>query len=183
MNENNASNEETTELEESHLRPKKISIKGFLVLVTIWFVAVTSAIVGSFAYNHYKSTVYHDSAVPYLQQVIPEISSWDPERIRTLLAPEALKVVEEDKYLTLINWFKRLGELETIGEPDFEKADSRTGEDGALLDIVEYTVPLTYSNGEAELNILLLERDGAYTVYHFTFASERLMVPQMQSEE
>lgn len=153
---------------------KKMSIKTFALFIAIWLVVMIAVFAGSAIYNNYKGQQYRDTAVPYLLKIIPELSQWNPQQIKGLMADEALKNIPDDNFLTMVNFFSRLGELQRVDTPVFEKTDTRLTAKGTTQKIVEYSVETVYENGDALLNIRLIDLDGSFAIYHFSFGSAAL---------
>ena len=62
-----------------------------------------------------------------------------------------------------------------MAEPDFQAVDSGGMTVIGMQTIVEYEVDAKYGNGDALLNIKLLERDGLFELYSFNLSSEVLL--------
>ena len=153
---------------------KKMSMKTFGIFIAIWLIGMIGVFAGSAIYNNYQGEQYSKTAIPYLQKVIPELSSWDPEQIKGLMAPETLENIPEEQFRNMVNWFSKLGKLRSSEAPVFEKIDSRLTKNGAQQKVVEYSVAATYENGDARLNVKLLDLGDSFEIYHFSFGSEIL---------
>jgi len=154
---------------------KKQPLKKFFIMLAVWLVVVVGVIGGSELYDRYKTSEYDASAEPYIKQVIPEISQWDPAATKGLMAPEIAGTISDEKFAQAMNLFSRLGSLQSIDEPKF--IEVHTGKQGDLGEqtIVEYDVDAEYTNGEATINLKLLFRDGLFEIYNFNFSSEGLL--------
>ena len=146
-------------------------MKKFFVMLAIWFVVIVSVIVGSIVYDQVKTSDYDTAASVYLEKVIPQISRWDVETTRSLMAPEALANIKEGQLEQLIQFFQKMGTLKGMEEPRFSQIHSEDPEKGA---IVEYKIDVLYENGEGQMVISLLIKDNQFSVYHFSLSSKAL---------
>ena len=84
---------------------RKINPKTIIIFIATWFVAIIIIFSGAAIYSNYQGKQYAETAVPYLQKIIPELSQWDPEIVKGLMTPEAFAKIPEKNLLTLLNWF------------------------------------------------------------------------------
>lgn len=153
----------------------KQSLKKFFFLLGTWFVVIVAVIGGSFLYDRYKTSEFDDRAVPYIKEVIPEISQWNPTKTKALMASEVAADISEEKFAQAMDLFSRLGQLQSVEEPKF--IDVHSGKQGDIGEqtIIEYEIDVQYTNGEATINLKLLLRDGLFEIYNFNFSSEALL--------
>jgi hypothetical protein len=153
----------------------KQSLKKFFFLLGTWFVVIVAVIGGSFLYDRYKTSEFDDRAVPYINEVIPAISQWNPTKTKALMAPEIAATISEEKFAQTMDLFSRLGQLQSVEEPKF--IDVHSGKQGDIGEqtIIEYQIDVQYANGEATINLKLLFRDGLFEIYNFNFSSEALL--------
>ena len=139
-----------------------------------WVVAIVSIIVGTTLYNKYKTSEYDEAATVYLAMALPEISRWDVETTKQLMAPEAIAKISEDRFIKTIDVFAKMGELKSLDTPKFSEIHSKTVAGGEQKTLVEYKVNAHYANGNALITINLLHEEGNFQVYHFNLSSEVL---------
>ena len=153
----------------------KQSLKKFFFLLGTWFVVIIAVIGGSFLYDRYKTSEFDDRAVPYIKEVIPEISQWNPTKTKALMASEVAADISDEKFAQAMDLFSRLGQLQSVEEPKF--IDVHSGKQGDIGEqtIIEYQTDVQYANGEATINLKLLLRDGLFEIYNFNFSSEALL--------
>lgn len=151
-------------------------MKKFLPLIAFWVVTMVAVVTGTYLYKRNQSADYDTTAVPYIMKVVPEISMWDPEKTRRIMAPEVAADIPVDKFERAMTFFSKLGALKSMDEPVFEKAyvDQETPEVGKQT-IVEYNVETAYENGDATVNLQLLRRNNTFEIYRFNFGSQLLM--------
>jgi hypothetical protein len=151
------------------------SLKTFFILLALWFVTIVTVIIGSIVYDRYQASEYTDTAVPYIRQIIPIVSKWEPAAIRELMVPEVSADISEDKFAQTMVWFSKLGALQSMEEPEFQEVDTGGKTVIGMQTIVEYEVDAKYENGDALLNIKLLDRNGSFELYSFNLSSEVLL--------
>jgi hypothetical protein len=130
---------------------------------------------GSIYYKTYQGSEYDKLAIPYIQRVVPILSSWDPRATEALMAPEIAETIPKDKFIRAMEFFSQLGSLEKMEKPEFEKAHIEEDTDIGKQTLLEYNVETTYENGQANLQLMLLERNGSLEIYRFNFSSETLL--------
>jgi hypothetical protein len=127
------------------------------------------------AYTTYKQSEYSETAVPYIKQIIPIISEWNPEKSKPLFVPSTFDNVSDEDFSKLFKWFSKLGALESIEEPQFSQVTSgATVRDGANT-IVTYVVLAHYGNGDAKISIRLLDLGSSFEIYHLNINSQALI--------
>ena len=146
-------------------------VKKFIAYVILVFVVGFS---GYFYYESVQSAEYAGTAVPYIQQVLPEISTWDPEIVKQHLAPEILKTVSAENLKNILAELSKIGELQSIGKMKFKKKSTGGEGDMAQQPVITYVVDAQYSTGEATVTISLLDKGGSFEVQHFNFESGAL---------
>ncbi len=149
-------------------------MKKFFILVGVWFFTITAVVLGSIFYESYKSSEYDETAVPYIMQVIPELSKWDPEVTKKLMAPEALASIPDEKFTKILMVFAKLGKLQSIGEPKFEKLRTEDIVSGQPRTVILYTTDAKYENGDATITLRLIDNGGTFEIYRFNLSSKAL---------
>ncbi len=139
-------------------------MKKFIAYVIFVFVVGISSYL---YYGSVQSSQYDGTAIPYIHQVLPEISTWDPETVKQLLAPEVLKTVTPENLNSILEELSKIGELQEIGEAKFKEKSNGGGQQM----VVTYVLDAQYSSGETAVTISLLETDDSYQVYFFNFES------------
>lgn len=146
-------------------------LKKFIAYVVFVFVVGFSAY---FYYGSVQSAEYDGTVVPYIQKVLPEISTWDPDVVKQYLAPEVSKTVSPENLKNILAELSKIGELQSIEKMKFKKKSTGGEGDIAQQPVVTYTVIAQYSTGETTVTISLLDRGGSYEVHHFNFESGAL---------
>ncbi len=143
-------------------------MKKFVIYVLFVF---TVAISGFYIYKNVQASRYESTAVPYIKQVLPKISTWDPALAREYMAAEVLETVSVEELKNLMGWLSKIGELQSIGDPNFENRSTGGNTDSEQKPVITYSVDARYSTGDATVTISLLDNSGSYEVYHFNFQS------------
>ena len=146
-------------------------LKKFIIYAIFVFITGFSAY---FYYGYYQSSQYDDTVVPYIQEILPKLSTWDPEIVKEFMAPAVLRTVTDENLKSIMEALAQIGELQSIKEVKFKK--KATGGAGDLVQqpVITYTVTAQYSTGETIVTLSLLDKGEAYEVYHFNFESEAL---------
>lgn len=144
---------------------------GFAVaalMLVIGFVCIA-------AYTGYQEGEYKDTAVPYIKEAIPKLSTWDAEVAKPYFAPFILAAGEDSDLQKLFDWLAKLGELKAMQAPQFEDIYTGTSElyEGSKT-IVSYSVDAFYEHGEAKIAIRLVDLGDSFQVYHFNVQSAAL---------
>jgi len=144
-------------------------------MLGVWFVSVVVIIIASGVYSKFQSSDYDEVAVPYLKRIIPQISQWDPAATRALMVSEVSAAIPEEQFNQGIALFSKLGKLQSISEPEFEKVYRDQGTIIGKQTIVEYNTEAKYANGDATINMKLLDTEGHFEIYRINFSSKVLM--------
>ncbi|MDT8440654.1 MAG: hypothetical protein RQ723_03220 [Desulfuromonadales bacterium] len=150
-------------------------MKKFGIMVLCWLLFILIVIVGSALYDRFKTSPYDAQAIPYLERILPTLSTWEPEPIRALMAPDALENVSDEQFQQTIAIFSRLGRLRSHAKPRFRTLHAEAGVDDATRTIVEYLVKAEYESGPAEMVISLVQTDDRFMVYRFNLGAQALL--------
>jgi hypothetical protein len=115
---------------------------------------------------------YDDTAVPYLNSTLPVIARWNFSELAPMLSPKARAEFETDKGKDVYRLFTQLGELKSIGKPQYIADQSEFSEGLGEVDIVSYTIPVVFESGPAVIKILLAGNGESYYIHHLGISSE-----------
>jgi hypothetical protein len=121
-----------------------------------------------------QASRYEATAIPYIEKVLPQISTWDPVKVRECMAPEVLVRVTEAELNALLASLSRIGELISIEKITFKNITSGENITSGKQSLVTYLLEANYSSGEALVTVSLLDKGGAFDLYHFNFQSQAL---------
>ena len=154
-------------------------MKKKLLTLFLFLAIVAASVIGGFHYHSAKKEAeFKSTAVPFVKQVIPQLSQWDPELSFSLMAPEALRKVQKDYFVKVVEAMSKLGTLEELQEPVFAEVYSGSTLKGQEQTIVSYEVDARYSSGPAEITISLINRGDSFAVNSFDVRSEALREKQ-----
>jgi len=134
-----------------------LMIAGLLVYV-MWF--------------NMNAEKYDETAIPYLEKVLPKVSTWNYSELKPMLSPRALAEFETDKGKEVYQLFTRLGNLESIGKPQYLSSESDSNSGLGEVEIVSYSVPVVFETGPAVIKILLAANGQSYFIHHLGIRSE-----------
>ena len=146
-------------------------MKKFIIYVLFVFLCAFS---GFFIYKNKLASQYEETAVPYIKQVLPIISTWDPTLVRNYMAPEVIDRVSDVDLKNLMQSLSHMGDLQSIDKIAFRNKTSGEHTTQASLPLVTYELTTHYSSGEVSVTISLLDKGESFDVYHFNFQSEAL---------
>lgn len=148
-------------------------MKKKLVLFTGMLALVAALIIGSFYYRaRQQEDFYASRALPYIKELIPRLSTWNPDIARTYMAEEFLRKISAENFDRIVAAMSRLGTLERLGEPKFEETFSEAGN----RTILSYRVDAQYTSGPAKITISLLDANGQLKVFRFNVESDVLAI-------
>jgi hypothetical protein len=142
---------------------KLLKVAGIIILLVVLGIA------GLFGYVKYQQSTYALTAVPFIKEVIPKITRWDPNEIKPYLSPEALSATSDADLTKMFSWFAKLGALKTVGEPVFQNVFAGSQK------IITYSVPTTFEAGEALIVFRLVDLGTEFKILSFNINSKALM--------
>jgi hypothetical protein len=131
---------------------------GGLVLYSLWY--------------GIKADRYEETAVPYLESALPILTSWQYEQLKPILSPAARLDFENKKLQAAYRLFSQLGQLKSIGKPQYISNRNDTSKALGDFEIINYQVPLQFDSGPAVIKITLVADGKSYYIRHFGFHSE-----------
>ncbi len=148
---------------------KVFKVLGIIFLFTI----ISFGAIG--VYTYLKTSEYSKTAVPYIKEKIPKLSSWDLAVAKQYLAPQVLETTKDEDLKKLMRWFSKLGSLKSIEEPQFVNVTSSATVANGKQTIATYTILANYENGVANITMRLLEVEDGFQIYQFHINSNALI--------
>lgn len=142
--------------------------------ITLAVVVAVLLFVGARMWATYQATGYNATALPYIEEVLPKISKWDEQVMKSYMAPETLFNISEYDFNTMMNSLTKLGELRAMGDPAFQAVNTIKSREGVESVIVTYNMTAKYTNGEADLILVLKQVGETYEIYRFNVDSKAL---------
>ena len=141
---------------------------GITLAIIVLFFVLLGVFIG------YNAAKYEKTAVPYINEAMPALSTWDPQEFRNYLHPAVSEGIADEEFEKMARWFSRLGSLVKFEEPQFQSVSkSATTELGGHT-IIHYQLSAEYENGTALIAIQLIEKDDQLSLYSFKLNSDAL---------
>jgi hypothetical protein len=143
------------------------------LLLAILLIFLFFALIGLWTWK--VQSDYESTAVPYLKSVIPEITTWDPEAAWSYFDDEVTRLISREDHDKIMRYLSSLGELKSLAHPQFQQVTSSATLRTGTKKLVFYLIPAKFENGDATMNVALVDRDGKFSVYHFRVNSMALV--------
>ena len=142
-------------------------MKKVLIILGILFVIGIAAVAGFIGIIAYNGTKLDASSKEYVDQAIPPIiSTWSEVELLDRASPELKAIATKDQIVPL---FKKLSELGKLKKYQGSKGDSfmsYSTQDGKRI-TAKYVANALFENGEASINIQLIQHDGKWQILNF----------------
>ncbi len=139
------------------------------VLLIVLLIFLFFALIGLWTWK--VQSDYESTAVPYLEAVVPEITTWDPDILWAHFDEQVKGTIDRDEYVKVIKYLSTLGSLESLGHPEFRQATSSAAIRAGTNTFVFYQIPAEFENGDATINVTLIDRDGDFSISNFNIDS------------
>ena len=149
-------------------------LKKILKVLAIIILLIAVLFAGMYIWVSIISSKYNETAIPYIENVMPELSKWDVDVAKQYMAPEALKAVSDEDFSKLMKFLSKIGSLKSIEEPQFQNASSSVTTGTGTLTTVLYTFTAHYEFGDASITLKLKPVENGYQVYYFNVNSMAL---------
>lgn len=146
--------------------------KKFLKILGSFFLVLIILLVGGFVWFNLTSAEYVEEATPYLDENLPDALSWDYERLKPLLTPEAEEAFESERGKKVYRFFSRLGQLKSVEEPEFLAAKSGVSIGSGSYDITKFSMLGEFENGPARITVTLASVDTGYKIHYLHLSSD-----------
>lgn len=101
-----------------------------------------------------KKSKYDRIAVPFLEESIPVLSTWNSDMFESFWAAEVKEKVEPERMKKLFGMYQKLGDLKSYNEPQFQQVMASTG--NPYGSFVTYSIIAEYENGKARITCVLV---------------------------
>jgi hypothetical protein len=150
---------------------KFLSILGgvFLLIVVI---AVVFIGIGA-----YQGNKLDKSSKAYVEaNVRPILSTWSKDELVKRASPKLLEIINQhpDQLDLLFKKLSKLGSLQSLGEPKGESLIAFTNSSGKVI-TAAYTETAKFDNGNADINIRLIQVDGQWQLLLFNVNSPLML--------
>jgi hypothetical protein len=147
----------------------------FLKWLAIIVLVIISLILVLVGYVKYQESSYEKTAVPYVKEAIPAITSWNPQKVRALMQPQISQTISDADLSKLLGWLSKLGALKGIDEPQFDNVFSGADTNYGSYKIVTYDVLAHFDHGDAKIVLRIMDKGGVLKVFAFNINSKALM--------
>jgi uncharacterized membrane protein len=142
---------------------------GFGILsVIVFFIGV--AVIASMG-----SIDKEETFPPYIADVVPKLTTWDIAQYEALMSQEGLEAATPEQWQLYLDMFKKLGELQSVGEPELQNWRSASTIGTGNTTYAVYLVPLTFDTGDAHVQLGLQHNDGKVEINSVRFLSDLLL--------
>ena len=150
-------------------------VKKILKGIGITFLVLISLFVLLAIWTANKSSAYKETAIPYLNSAIVDISNWDAQTLKNYMTPSSIENATDEDISKIMRAFSKLGELKELGEFEFINVSSKAVTGGGSGTYVTYLIPASYTNGEAQITVTLKEEGESFSIYNFSLNSMALI--------
>lgn len=142
---------------------------GIILAVIILLAILIAVFIG------YNAAKYEKTAVPYINEAMPALSTWDPQEFKEYLHPLVSAEITDAEFEKMTKWFAKLGSLVKFDEPQFQSVSKNATTELGGHTIIHYQFNSEYQNGTALITIQLIEKDDQLSIYNFNLNSNALI--------
>ena len=121
---------------------------------------------GLFYYSSQQEKLYAPVAEPAIEKMLRDISSWQPQAMRSHLSAAAEKTLNDEQLAQLLNHYRPLGKLVAVDALHFSRLMSVFSLLGESR--ISYSGIASFENGPAEFTLTLQESSGVFSIYNLT---------------
>ena len=147
-------------------------MKKILKIFGIGALGVVVLIVGIGIFAFSVGVDVEDSFPPYIEEAIPKLVTWDLEQYERLMSKEGLSAATPKQWQLYLDKIKKLGQLKTVGKAQFQGFRTSTAKDTTYA---SYLVPVTFTTGEAHIQLALQHSNGKTEINSVRFLSDLLL--------
>jgi len=118
-----------------------------------------------------KAERHNETAIPYLEQALPQLTSWRYAQLEPLLSPASQAVFASEKVRAAYRAYNRLGRLRSVERPEFLGDRSEKIDQLGEVELIAYQVPLQFESGPAVIKLNLASDGQRYYIHHFSIQS------------
>ncbi len=146
-------------------------MKRFLKVFGFVLFAVLLGIAGFNTYMWKQASQYEETALPYVKAVVPELTTWDTDVIKSYMAEEIVRKTTDENFVKIIEYLSRMGKLIKAEEPSFAAVNTGAGVDGINKTYISYNIDAVFEKGEGVINIVLLDKGDSFEIQKFHISS------------
>ncbi|GJL71897.1 MAG: hypothetical protein NMNS01_10960 [Nitrosomonas sp.] len=130
--------------------------------------SILTLVVMLYFYTSQEKTYYQRNALPAVEQILTEISSWEKSALFRHLTPEAQQTVNDAQLEELLSQYRHFGRFVSINDLDFSRTISAFSLFGEKR--VNYSGTVNFETGLVNINITLVARGGYYLIDNFALS-------------
>ncbi len=150
-------------------------LKKLLKIIGSFFLVLIVIFIGLGIWYALNASKYTEVAQPYLEKNMPAAVSWDFEKLRPLLTPEALKEFETERGQKIYKLFSKLGALKSFEEPQFLGAQTGANINQGAYDIVNFAILGHFEAGDAQFHVTLATHGDSYLIHYININSDAFL--------
>ncbi len=121
-----------------------------------------------------KKGKYDPIAIPYIEEALPDLTTWEPLRFEQHFAREVLEGTGHDKIARMFNWYSILGPLQSFDKPEFRRISKTLGV--PYPSVLTYSVEAQFERGPALITFNLVPvAEGEFRVWGVSINSDALI--------
>lgn len=122
-------------------------------------------------YTWRQQQFYDQSAMPAIEQMLKEISQWQKQPLLDHLSDEARHTLSDEQLDTLLQHYRKFGELKAVNELQFSKLASALSLFGGTR--INYQGTASFTSGPADINITVVPYGNSYQIYNLALSTPR----------
>ena len=150
-------------------------MKKTLKIIAIVLLALILGIGGCIGWFKYQESSYATTAIPYIKETLPLLSTWEVSVAKTHMTQEGLQGTSEEELKKLMDWFKKLGKLDSFEEPKLVHV-SVGANAGPSKKLLIYTIEAQFEAGAATITLRLSDLgSGKFKIHGLNINSAALI--------
>ncbi len=116
---------------------------------------------------------FDEAAVPYLNNAIPILASWQYSELEPLLSPQAREKLGTERGQAAYQLFTKLGRFKSMDKPQFQSDSYANTEGLGDIQIISYSIAADFESGPATVKMNLASTsDEIYYIHQFGIHSD-----------
>lgn len=134
-------------------------MRTILRVIKVIFFLIVLLISSCVYYFHQKSATYDPVAIPFIEEVMPKLSTWDLATHRLYSTHESNERINDEDLTRSLKWLSKLGSLVSIEKPKLT---------GVMNDnFITYDFVAHYKNGDAGISMQIEDDNGKFLINEF----------------
>ena len=158
------------------LYPQGVKMKKVLKYLGIGILSVVIFFVGIAIFTSSNSVNHEQVFVPYIEKIIPELTTWEQEAYKTHMSKKAFEGATKAQWNLYLSKLSQLGSLQSIGLPELQQSKTFSSMSGSTTTYAVYLVPVTFDTGLAHVQLSIESKDDKIQINSVKFLSDILML-------